>query len=210
MAELADAQPPGPARSVVITFDDGFADNLSAVDALQHRGMRASWFVVTGSIGRLPSWPSTGRPPGRILDAPELRRMHAAGMEIGSHTVNHHRLTELAPAQVSAELTDSRKRLADVLGAPVRSFAYPYGAFSDSAAAAVQAAGYDCACTTRSGWAMRDGDPWRMRRLTISNQDSTATLARKLYFGDNDVSWTHTLRILGRRLRSAANQDRGW
>jgi len=192
-------------RTAVITFDDGYVDNLHACEALASRGMRASWFIVAGSIGRPPEWPDDGRPRGRMLSAPELRGMQEAGMEIGSHTVNHVRLTEADDLTLNRELSDSRQQIEDALGQPVFSFAYPYGAWDARCADAVAAAGYAAACTTRTGWAMRDGDPYRLRRLTVFNVDTTGSFARKLTYASHAVSWPELTRYysgaLGRKLR---------
>jgi peptidoglycan/xylan/chitin deacetylase (PgdA/CDA1 family) len=181
---------------VVITFDDGYADNLAAFDELQKRGMRATWFVVSGSIGKAPAWPAKGRPEGRLLDCVELREMNAAGMEIGSHTVSHVRLTELDQDRRRFELECSRRQIEDALGCEIRSFAYPYGTWDETCVSAVRDAGYHGACTTQTGWAMRDGNPFLLRRLTVFNCDTVGTLMRKLCFASHDVSWpsiTHQL-----------------
>ena len=50
-------------------------------------------------------------------------------------------------------------------------------------------AGYGSACTTRTGWALRDADPYRLRRLTVTPRDHAASLARKCAFADNRVAW---------------------
>jgi len=200
MADLAVDDLHPPSRSVVITFDDGYADNLTAVSMLAQRGMRASWFVVSGSVGKQPNWRADGRPDGRLLSAQELRDMRAAGMEIGSHTRSHRALTETASAEREVELRGARQDLEDMLGGPVLSFAYPYGKFDVGCVDAVRAAGYRAACTTRSGWALRDRDPLRMRRVSVFNHDGLAAFARKLAFADNDVSW---LRLGGYALSRA-------
>jgi peptidoglycan/xylan/chitin deacetylase (PgdA/CDA1 family) len=189
MGELATAPERFRGRTAVITFDDGYVDNLTACEELQKRGMRATWFIVSGSIGREPGWPADGRPGGRLLNAAELREMHAAGMEIGSHTVHHARLPEIGEACLQQELHDSRAALENLLGATVSSFAYPYGAWDERCADAVKQAGYIAACTTRTGWALRDNDPYRLRRLTVFNHDTLGSFARKLYFGSHDVRW---------------------
>jgi peptidoglycan/xylan/chitin deacetylase (PgdA/CDA1 family) len=203
MAELVAAPEKWAGRTAVITFDDGYVDNLVAWEGLQKRGMRATWFMVSGSVGREPGWPSDGRPAGRLLNATELRDMQASGMEIGSHTVNHIRLTEADNNQLRVELTDSKAALEDALGSEISSFAYPYGAWDTRCANAVREAGYRAACTTQTGWALRDGNPYQLRRLTVFNTDTTSSLARKLYFGSNDVSWhtlaNHTLKRLRNR-----------
>ncbi|MEX1165670.1 MAG: polysaccharide deacetylase family protein, partial [Hydrogenophaga sp.] len=60
-------------------------------------------------------------------------------------------------------------------------------------------AGYLAACTTRTGWALRDNDPYQLRRLTVFNSDTASTLARKLYFGSNQVSWLDIARYVLRQ-----------
>jgi peptidoglycan/xylan/chitin deacetylase (PgdA/CDA1 family) len=191
-------------RTALITFDDGYVGNLDAASALAQRGMRATWYVVSGSIGRAPQWPFDGRPDERLMDAAELHGLLEAGMEIGSHSVSHRRLTELDPESRRLELVDSKASLEQMLGTEVRSFAYPYGAFSDECARDVQRAGYRSACTTLPGWALRDRDAYQMRRLTVFNSDSISTLARKLSLGSHDVGWGHMARYAWRSLRTAS------
>lgn len=199
MRDLVASPRAWPARTAVITFDDGYTDNLAAAEELDKRGMRASWFVVAGAIGREPHWPSDGRPAGRMLDAAELRDMHRRGFEIGSHTVNHARLPRLDDEALQRELTDSRALIETALDASVTSFAYPYGDWDARCAEAVARAGYTAACTTRTGWALRDNDPYRLRRLTVFNRDTVSSLARKLFLGDNAVGWNDLVRHALRR-----------
>lgn len=181
-------------RTAVITFDDGYVDNLAACEALQSRGMRATWFIVTGSVGQAPGWPEDGRPAGRLLNASELREMQNSGMEIGSHTVNHARLTKVDDVHLMKELTGSKATLEDLLGNSVNSFAYPYGVWDERCAEAVKQAGYTAACTTRSGWALRDNDPYQLRRLTVFNTDPMSTFMHNLSFGDNQTTFAKLLR----------------
>lgn len=187
-------------RTVVITFDDGYADNLAALEEIRHRGMRATCYVVTGAIGREPTWPSRGRPRQRMLDGRALREIHAMGMEIGSHTISHARLTDLPDSRLALELDESKTALEDHLGNLCVSFAYPYGAHDARCIDAVRRAGYASACTARAGWAMRDGDPYRLRRLTVLNRDTTSGLARKLSVGDNNARWTSMVRHASQRI----------
>lgn len=203
MGELVASPKEWRGRTAVITFDDGYLDNLAACEELQKRGMRASWFIVSGSVGQPPQWPADGRPADRLLNAAELREMRESGMEIGSHTVNHIRLTEVDDVRLMLELTDSKAKLQDLLSLPVNSFAYPYGAWDTRCAQAVQQAGYSAACTTRTGWALRDNTPYQLRRLTIFNTDTPGSFARKLYFGSHDVRWRDIANYALRKLRHA-------
>ncbi|HUW28696.1 MAG TPA: polysaccharide deacetylase family protein [Sulfuriferula sp.] len=197
---------PLPPRSVVITFDDGYQDNFSAFNELEKRSMTASWFVVSRDIGRNSAWQDTGRPQLPMLNATQLREMQSAGMEIGSHSHTHRRLTECDDAALMAELTLSKSTLEDLLNTAVTSLAYPYGVHDARVVVAAKAAGYLTACSTRTGWAQYASDPLQIRRLSIYANDNLNSFARKLAFADNDVSWRRILRYasgqLATRLRS--------
>lgn len=189
-----------PRRHIVISFDDGYRDNLWAVEALHRRGMTGTWFVLAGNLGMPPRWPGHDGPSAPLLDAAELRAISAAGFEIGSHGLHHRRLTTLAPEDLARELTASRHALEEVLGQGVTSFAYPYGDHDQTVVDATRQAGYGTACTTQSGWALRDGDPFRIRRLTIGHRDSLGTFVRKLAWATNDGRWGPHLTARLRRL----------
>ena len=75
----------------------------------------------------------------------QIRELDAAGVEIGSHSLSHPRLTGLDDKALQTELTDSRLALEDKLGKPVTSFAYPYGEFDRRVIESVIDSGYRCA-----------------------------------------------------------------
>jgi peptidoglycan/xylan/chitin deacetylase (PgdA/CDA1 family) len=210
MAEIFSEPHERADRTVVITFDDGYVDNLAACEELLKHGMRATWFIVSGSIGRAPDWKVDGRPGNRLLNAGELREIHASGMEIGSHTVSHMRLTEAPDDAVRQELHQSKATLETLLGEGIDSFAYPYGAWDPRCEAAVRQAGYRYACTTRTGLALKDGHPLRLRRLSVFNHDTAGSLARKLSLTTNDGGWNNVFHYLTSRMiaRVSGNMKR--
>jgi peptidoglycan/xylan/chitin deacetylase (PgdA/CDA1 family) len=92
-------------------------------------GFSATLFVVAGRIGGEADWP--GLPPGapreRLLDAAALSDAVRSGVEIGAHAVSHRCLSTLGIDAATREVLDGRRHLENLLGCPVRSFAYPYG-----------------------------------------------------------------------------------
>lgn len=193
---------PVPARTAVITFDDGYRDNLEPFEMLARMGMSATLFMVSGRVGGHADWQAVdGQHRPAMLDKAELQQMLAMGMEIGCHTRSHPRLTEVDDERLKSEVADARKQLQDLLNDPIASFAYPYGDHDQRVVDAVREAGYDAACVTRSGSGMVDGDPLRFRRIAVFAEDSLATFARKLVFADNDGSWSRVRRYYMKRLR---------
>ena len=147
---LQDVIAPRRAKRLVVTFDDGTADFLDyALPVLEEFSFSATLFVVAGAVGGRRGWTTRAGGPLRpvpLLAAADLRALAARNFTIGSHTLTHRALTDLAPAQAEAEIRDSRARLTDLLGAPVAWFAYPYVAVDAAIQARVCAAGYAAAC----------------------------------------------------------------
>jgi len=168
LLSATDAFASADPQVAALTFDDGYADNLEiALPALESLGAKGTIYVVAGEIGRAkPSWAKAAiAETDRLLTAPELVRVRAAGWEIGSHCVNHVRLAALSEAAQREELHRSKAMLEDVLNHPVTSLAYPYGDFSAVTRRVAAAAGYTHAFTTakRGG----DGTAFALERYSL-------------------------------------------
>ncbi len=171
MLQLYDALERGaklPPRPVAITFDDGYRDVLWYAAPLLHRlHMPATAFVITGRIDG---------PDPSFLTWPELSRLEALGIAIGSHTVHHLELTRLSAAEARYELDASRHALQKHLHQPVRWFAYPAGRFDRSTEQLVRSAGYRLALTTEPGALQSRAEPYALHRDEIRNTTSLAGL----------------------------------
>ncbi|WP_448625842.1 polysaccharide deacetylase family protein [Geodermatophilus sp. URMC 64] len=135
------------ARLVALTFDDGYRDFVEhAMPLLARHGMTASVYIVADKLGGASDW---DQPPSQpLMTADDVRAAAAAGHEVGSHSSTHVRLAAVGPEVLAREIAHSRAVLADVLGADVPGFCFPYGSFDDAAVQAVVDAGYDYACVT--------------------------------------------------------------
>jgi peptidoglycan/xylan/chitin deacetylase (PgdA/CDA1 family) len=143
-----------PKRAVILTFDDGKSDGFEVVlPSLRKRGMRATFFIITGRVGE-----------SGFLTWEGVRALAAAGMEIGSHTRTHPRLPDLTDAAVEEELRSSKSTLQAELGQTVEVFAYPYNSVRSHTAALAAAAGYRIAV---AGPAHGSSDVLRLRRFPV-------------------------------------------
>jgi peptidoglycan/xylan/chitin deacetylase (PgdA/CDA1 family) len=153
MRELCRAMNTGDARGLVgLTFDDGYEDFLStALPTLETLGFSATVFVVAGKLGEENNWGHRGDPMPRLrlLEADGVREVSERGMEVGSHTVTHPRLSGLDPETLVHEVGDSRQMLGEVVGTPVEGFSYPYGDLDGPAVRAARSAGYVYAVATK-------------------------------------------------------------
>lgn len=145
-----------PGKTVAVTFDDGYRSVITqALPILKALGLPATVFVPTDFVGteRPMSWPGIDRWLGgpheqelAPLSWDELGTLREHGWEVGSHTCSHPYLTRLDQGRLGDELTRSRERCEEMLGAPCVSLAYPYGDHDDCVVEAAEAAGYLHAC----------------------------------------------------------------
>lgn len=171
-------------RTVVVTFDDGFASTLLAKPVLEEAGFPATVFVPTHFIdtGGPLSYAARNTPELsyedelRPLTWEQLGRLRDGGWEIGSHTVNHSRLPELSDADLVHELEVSRSTIEQRFGR-CETIAYPYGLADARVAVAAQRVGYLAGCTLTAGH--RVDERFRRARVGLYPFDTGLRLRAK-------------------------------
>jgi peptidoglycan/xylan/chitin deacetylase (PgdA/CDA1 family) len=169
---------PLPARPIVLTFDDGYADLIEeALPIMIEQGFPATVFVTTGWLRGAARF-AAGTPPGRMLSWRQLAELSSAGVEIGAHSHSHPQLDQISKPKLRNELASSRRLLEDRLGRPVCSLAYPYGYSSKRVRAVAREIGYLQAAVVANAVATSDCDPFGVPRLTIGRSTSLAVFAQ--------------------------------
>ena len=166
-----------------VTFDDGFRNVFDlALPLLEKRGLRAIQFIVAGLIGGEDAWDrAIGEPPQALMDDGMIREWLAAGHEIGSHTLTHPHLPALGREQARAEIFDSKRRLEDRFGVPIKHFCYPYGDQDEAVRDMVREAGYLSAPTVAFGTNRPGVDPRALNRVMACDAPSVfGTVKRKV------------------------------
>jgi peptidoglycan-N-acetylglucosamine deacetylase len=125
-----------PKTLVTTSWDDGHPLDLRVAERLAAHGMAGTFYVPL----RYRTVP--------CMSVAQMRELQALGMEIGSHTVTHPRLSEIRDDAALQELRESRDALENMLGQPVTSFCYPEGKHRRGLGRLVRAAGYRLARTT--------------------------------------------------------------
>ena len=158
--------------SVVLTFDDGYADTLTtAVPIMKQYGFRATCYIVSGAVGTHNRWDADYLGETKpLMSRGQLDQWLAAGMEVGSHSLSHRRLCGVAQDVLREEIAGSRAALHTMLGVAVEHFAYPFGHFNDAVVESVRHAGYSSAVTTLSAVARTSDDRLRLPRILVNGE----------------------------------------
>ena len=158
---------PLPAKSVMITFDDGYMSSyMFAYPILKQYGYKAVMFAITGSLQTKD-----------LEFSPEelnmLSWMQVAAstdvFEYGSHTNALHApingrtgLAGAASDTARADLLYSQKRLGNS-----RLFSYPLGQYTDQIVDILRNNGFDLAFTINKGYVTQNSNPMLLNRVTV-------------------------------------------
>ena len=170
-----------------ITFDDGYQNNLhNALPVLCQHEFTATCYGVSSMMGGANSWDHGVVAKKSLMTAQEWRTWRDAGMDVGSHTCTHARLSDLSASQACEQIADSKQELEQILGCEVRHFCYPYGSFSPEHCAMVRDAGYISATTTHRGRNLAGADLYTLRRIMVACSTFWGLFAAKVATGYED------------------------
>jgi peptidoglycan/xylan/chitin deacetylase (PgdA/CDA1 family) len=181
-------QPPSE-KVFAVTFDDSYRSVFRlAAPVLERLGVPGTVFVPTSFVGSEEpmAWPGIDH----WLDGPhsdelvpmswqELRSLAEAGWEIGSHTQNHPRLTQVDDAELADQLVTSRREIEQALDRPCRSLAFPYGDEDQRVVRATERAGYTAAAALPSP-VSHEPELFRWPRVGVYCNDTDSTFRRKI------------------------------
>lgn len=165
-----------PAKSVILTFDDGYKDNWDiAAPLLQKYGFTATVFMVAEQIGKINNWDigHSQRYGAELMSKEELSRWLQMGCQVESHGVQHLAWTNLTKEQMMAEASQSKKILEEELGIKIHFFCYPYGLLNDQSKEVLKKVGYLGALAILHGasWKTDPIDFFALPRIKISERD---------------------------------------
>ncbi|WP_240343907.1 polysaccharide deacetylase family protein [Paenibacillus sp. SYP-B3998] len=163
-------QKAAPPRPVLLTFDDGYANNAElAMPILRQYNFPATLFISLGAVGQ----------PG-YLSWPQIKEMHAAGWDIQPHTVTHPHLPLLDADKQREEIMHSRQQLEEQLGGKADVFAFPYGEYNEETLKILREAGFRYAFTTQEGRVDSSLPPLELPRIVVYGDDYFRTWKKKL------------------------------
>jgi glycosyltransferase involved in cell wall biosynthesis/peptidoglycan/xylan/chitin deacetylase (PgdA/CDA1 family) len=164
-------------RGVLVTFDDCYSDLLhDGLPLLQELGVPAAAYAVAGRVGGTNTWDvAIGATELALLDAPGLRELQRAGIEVGAHGMTHQPLTRASgqPDVLAEETMGAAEALRARGLEPIRTFAYPHGEHDGASRSAVADAGMEAAFTVTPGIARPGADPYQLPRIEILRQDGS-------------------------------------
>jgi len=158
--------------SVSFTFDDGYAENMDyAIPLLIQQKIPCTYFVTVENIlsgGPFEHDVHQGRPLATNTIA-QVREMADNGIEIGLHTRSHINFADVTCRKtLKREISDAGAELADLIGRPIRYFAFPFGLpaqLTQEAIETVYEAGMVGFCSAYGAYNLVGQDTFHIRRI---------------------------------------------
>lgn len=156
-------------KSVSITIDDGYKDNLIAIELLENYKIPFTIYISTGYLDK-----------AQYLSSHDLEDISKTNLcTIGSHTINHKYLSKLGNKKQFEELNGSQLFLESIIKRKVVDFSYPYGDY-DFQSKIIADKLYEIISTSQIGLNTLNCDKKLLKRVEVIATDGVSDLRKKV------------------------------
>lgn len=157
--------------TISITFDDGYKDNLFALEICEKYEIPFTLYITTGSIGQK-----------EYLSEDEIKFFSKSDKcLLGTHSVTHPHLNQLSYDEQYYELLESKKRLEDIIDSEIIYMSYPHGSYNSDTLDIIQKLGYKIVSSSKMGMNTKENiDLRKIKRVEIVANDDLKKLSKKI------------------------------
>lgn len=163
----------------ILTFDDAYVSALeNGLPVLIDENVTATFFAVSNHVGGYSAWDGDRAAP--LADLARLQEAMTRGFEVGLHTHDHARMSELTLEQQVEQITSCQIAF-EATGVRSDILAFPYGAWNPASISAAEMCGLKYAFALGNTTSPENGNPYVIPRIVMSYGDTLAMLVYKLY-----------------------------
>jgi peptidoglycan/xylan/chitin deacetylase (PgdA/CDA1 family) len=163
---------PIPDKSVVFSFDDGYADTFeNAVPILEAHHMTGVFGIITGFAGTNSNYATWQQ----IITAQKQ------DMVIVSHSYSHPDFASKDQVYQDYNIAKSTVDLTQELGSPPSYFIYPYGKYNSTTEQVLKDHGYVMSFTTSYGFVRRGQNLLELPRVRVHGAETLPTFICEIY-----------------------------
>ena len=153
-----------------ITIDDGYKDNLDAIEILNKYNIPFTLYITTSTLD------TEG-----YLSTEDIKSLSCLNnCEIGSHSFNHVRLNTISNEKIFYQLSESKKVIERIIGNKISGISYPHGSYNQYVLSILKSLGYDYAASSIKGKNIDSTNKYLLKRSEIIKSDSLKTITKKI------------------------------
>ena len=116
-------------KQVALTFDAAWGNESTEtiLNILKKYGVKATFFMTGGWVDRYPE---------------DVKKIAAAGHDLGNHSQNHKNMSELSRAEIRKEIQEVHEKVQKLTGIEMNLFRAPYGDYDNELIETVKMSGY--------------------------------------------------------------------
>jgi peptidoglycan/xylan/chitin deacetylase (PgdA/CDA1 family) len=153
-----------------ITIDDGYKDNLDAIEILNKYNVPFTLYVTSNTLD------TEG-----YLSAEDIKSLSSlTNCEIGSHSYDHVKLDTISNDKILYQLSESKKILEGITGTKISGISYPHGSYNEYTLSILKSIGYEYASSSIKGKNTNKTNRYLLRRSEIIKSDSLSTITKKI------------------------------
>lgn len=180
LASWLSSKSPLSAKTVVLTFDDGYQDIYNnAFPVLREHGLKATTFLATDFIGGVMN--NRNNAPLEMLSWQQIEEMHQSGLvDFQPHSSGHYDLDRVALDEAERQILRSRELIESKLNKSCKFFAYPRGKYNPKLMGVIKRNGFEAALTVKEGIVMANQDLFELRRNSIDSSTAKEQFIGKI------------------------------
>ncbi len=158
-------------NTISITFDDGFKDNLYALELCEKYNVPFTLYITTGFIGKK-----------NYLTKDDIQKIGKSRFcTLGVHSVTHPHLNTLTYEEQYIELSQSKKTLEEIVGKQITQMSYPHGSYNDDTIKIIEELRYNIVSSSSIGLNTKENlDFYKLKRIEIIASDKISQLKQKI------------------------------
>ena len=179
-------------RKIIITFDDGYKNNLTnALPILKKFKFKSTCYLVSNLIGSYNIWDENKKfyKKKELMNESDINEWLANDQFIGSHSLNHYNLQLIEKNSQLNEIISSKKNIEDTFKVNIDSFSYPYGRYNKSLLELVKSNYKFCITTSRSRLDLERHDRFRLPRVHVNKNTSLLIFFLKIFTKYEDMNY---------------------
>jgi len=159
-----------PSNPILLTFDDGFADNFSIAEPiLNAHGFKAVFFITSDLIDT-----------DNYLTSSQVKKLHDAGHTIAAHGQTHRFLSDLDGVDIRNELINCTKKLSEITGTETKHLSLPGGRFSNNVLKIAEEYNFTSISNSEIHTNKFSADPYLMGRIAVRKNTSIKKFERMI------------------------------